>query len=59
MFFAWIQPYNTEDCPCCIVYDEELFFSSQSTHFVKTDSREGLTSEVADRIIQILEAEVG
>jgi hypothetical protein len=36
-----------------------LFFTSQAAHFVKTDSREGLTSEVADRIIQILEAEVG
>ena len=57
--FAWIELHRAANNPYCIVDDEDLFFTSQAAHFVKTDSREGLTSEVADRIIQILEAEVG
>ena len=51
---AWIELYGAANKPYCIVDDEDLFFTSQAAHFVKTDSREGLTSEIADRIIHIL-----
>ena len=51
---TWLQEHGASNLPYCIVDDEDCLFINQADHLVKTDSRNGLTSEVADRIIEIL-----
>ena len=55
---TWLHEHGASNLPYCIVDDEDCFFINQADHLVKTDSRNGLTSEVADRIIEILKGEM-
>jgi hypothetical protein len=55
---AWLHEHSASNLPYCIVDDEDSFFINQADHLVKTDSRNGLTCDVADRIIKILKGEM-
>lgn len=55
---TWLHEHGASNLPYCIVDDEDCFFINQADHLVKTDSKNGLTREIADRIIEILKGEM-
>jgi hypothetical protein len=52
--YAWFKTHGGLGLPYCIVDDEDGFFISQAPHLVKTDSKTGITNEIADKIIELL-----
>ena len=52
--YAWFKTHGGSELPYCIVDDEDGFFISQTPHLVKTDSKTGITNEIADKIIELL-----
>ena len=55
---TWLHEHSASNLPYCIVDDEDCFFINQADHLVKADSKTGITSEVAESIIEILKGEM-
>lgn len=51
---AWIADNLHEDARFVIIDDEYVILDSQQPHFVQTDSYDGITPELADKAIEIL-----
>ena len=50
----WLDNHKEEVLNYAILDDENDFLETQLKHYVQTDTYTGLTSEDADRIIEIL-----
>lgn len=51
---AWLQKNTSGDYRYCIIDDENYFLAEQLSHLVTTDSKDGLTEEVAKQVAEIL-----
>ena len=51
---SWLFDHATEDIRYIIIDDEYVILESQLSHFIMTNPFDGITDEVADRAISIL-----
>lgn len=51
---SWLSDYATKDTRYVIIDDEYVVLDSQLPHFILTNPYDGITDEIADRAISIL-----
>ena len=51
---SWLSDNASKEARYVIIDDEYVIMESQSPHFLLADSYEGITAEIADKAISIL-----